>query len=42
VVLAAKRMGWLPAARPVVEALLADGLYLSRSLVTAALAEVGE
>jgi len=42
VVLAAKRMGWLPAARPVLEALLADGLYLSASLVTEALAEVGE
>ena len=42
VVLAAKRMGWLPAARPVIETLLAEGLYLSASLVTEALAEVGE
>ena len=42
VVLAAKRMGWIGAARPVVERLLADGLYLSPSLVAEALAEVGE
>jgi len=42
VVLAAKRMGWIVAARPLVEQLLEDGLYLSRTLVVAALAEVGE
>ncbi|WP_295437165.1 DUF3368 domain-containing protein [uncultured Thiodictyon sp.] len=42
IVLAAKRMGWIAAARPLVERLLGDGLYLSRTLVVAALAEVGE
>jgi len=42
VVLAAKRLGLLSAARPVVEKLLAEGLYLSPSLVTEALADVGE
>jgi hypothetical protein len=40
--LAAKRMSWIVAARPVVERLLGDGLYLSPSLVAQALAEVGE
>ena len=42
IVLAAKRMGLLSAARPVVEKLLSEGLYLSASLVAEALAEVGE
>ncbi|WP_295384479.1 DUF3368 domain-containing protein [uncultured Thiodictyon sp.] len=42
IVLAAKRMGWIAAARPLVERLLSDGLYLSPSLVIEALAEVGE
>ncbi len=41
-VLAAKRMGWIAAARPVVERLLGDGLYPSPSLVAEALAEVCE
>ena len=42
VVLAAKRMGWIASARPVIERLLADGLYLRPSLVAEALAEIGE
>ncbi|MBV5272629.1 MAG: DUF3368 domain-containing protein [Lamprocystis purpurea] len=42
VVLAAKRMGWIAAARPVVERLIRDGLYLSPSLMADALQEVGE
>jgi predicted nucleic acid-binding protein len=42
IVLAAKRRGWIVAARPVVERLLADGLYLSPSLAAEALLEVGE
>lgn len=42
IVLAAKRMGWIPAARPVVERLLREGLYLSAALIAAALQEVGE
>lgn len=42
VVLAAKRMGWIAAARPVIERLIGDGLYLRPSRVAEALAEVGE
>jgi len=42
IVLAAKRMGWIAAARPVIDRLLGDGLYLSPSLVAQALEEVGE
>lgn len=42
IVLAAKRMAWISTARPVVEQLLDEGLYLSSSLVAAALREVGE
>lgn len=42
VVLVAKRRGWIAGARPVVERLLGDGLYLSPSLVAEALHEVGE
>jgi len=42
IVLAAKRMGWVTAARPIIDRLLGDGLYLSPSLVAQALAEVGE
>ena len=40
--LATKRRGLIPAARPVVEALVGSGLYLSASIVTDALALVGE
>jgi predicted nucleic acid-binding protein len=42
VVLAAKRRGWVPSARAIVERLVDEGLYLSDSLVAEALAEVGE
>nr|WP_295590556.1 hypothetical protein [uncultured Lamprocystis sp.] len=35
-------MGWIAAARPVVERLIRDGLYLSPSLMADALQEVGE
>ena len=42
VVLAARRKEWIPAARPVIERLLKEGLYLSSSLVSEALVEVGE
>jgi predicted nucleic acid-binding protein len=42
VVLAARRKEWIPAARPVIERLLKEGLYLSSSLVSDALVEVGE
>jgi predicted nucleic acid-binding protein len=41
-VLAAKRRGLVPAARPVVEELIASGLYLSEEIVNGALALVGE
>jgi predicted nucleic acid-binding protein len=39
---AAKRKGWIPSACPIVGRLVDDGLYLSGSLVAAALAEAGE
>jgi predicted nucleic acid-binding protein len=42
VILRAKRRGDIVAARPLVEELLRQGLYLSESLVRAALAEVEE
>lgn len=42
VVLAAKRAGHLPAARPLVERLRKSGLYLSAALIADALREVGE
>ena len=42
VILRAKRAGFVPAARPLVEELLKKGLYLSRNLVEQALGEVGE
>jgi predicted nucleic acid-binding protein len=41
-ILRAKRRGFIPAARPVVEKLLEHRLYLAHDLVEAALAEVGE
>lgn len=41
-VLAAKRRDLVPAARPVIEALIASGLYLSEQIVDSALALVGE
>ena len=41
-VLAAKRQGLVPAARPAIEALIASGLYLSEEIVDRALALVGE
>jgi len=41
-ILAAKRRGAVPAARPVVEALIASGLFLSEEVVDAALGLVGE
>ena len=42
IVLAAKRRGWIPAARPVIEDLVARKMYLSGDLIAAALQEVGE
>jgi predicted nucleic acid-binding protein len=41
-VLAAKRRGVVPAARPLVDDLIASGLYLSEEIVDRALALVGE
>jgi predicted nucleic acid-binding protein len=41
-VLRAKRQGVLPAARPVVEELLAVGMYLSEKIIDQALALIGE
>lgn len=42
IVLAAKRGGRIPAARPVIEDLVTRKLYLSHDLIAAALREVGE
>jgi predicted nucleic acid-binding protein len=42
VVLRARRTGQLPAARPLVERLLSEGMYLSLQVADAALREVGE
>ena len=41
-VLAAKRRGLVPTARPVIDELIANGLYLSEEIVDRALALVGE
>ncbi len=41
-VLLAKRRGVIPAARPVLDELIAAGMYLSPSVIAAALALVGE
>lgn len=41
-ILRAKRRGFIPAARPVVERLIEHRLYVAHDLVEAALAEVGE
>ena len=42
VVIYAKQQGWLPAARPVVEQLRQEGMYLSDQLMDQVLAQVGE
>jgi predicted nucleic acid-binding protein len=42
VVLRAKRRGFIPAARPLIESLLEQRFYLAHDFVEAALAEVGE
>lgn len=42
IILRAKVAGVIPAARPLVEKLLRNGAYLSKDLVAAALAEIGE
>jgi len=42
VVLVAKRRGWIPHARQVVERLQAQGMFLSADLIAAALQDVGE
>ena len=42
VLLRAKKLGMIPAARPLIEDLLRSGLYLSRDLVQQALLDVGE
>lgn len=42
VVIYAKQQGWIPAARPVVERLRQEGMYLSDQLMNQALAQVGE
>jgi predicted nucleic acid-binding protein len=42
IVLAAKRHGWIPSARVVMEDMLAAGLYLSRRVLDTALERVGE
>jgi len=42
ILLIAKRRGWIPAARPVVEHLLTQGMFLSPGLIAMALAEIGE
>ncbi|WP_295577547.1 DUF3368 domain-containing protein [uncultured Lamprocystis sp.] len=42
IVLAAKRRGVIPAARPVIEELVSAGLYLSRRVLDDALLRVGE
>jgi predicted nucleic acid-binding protein len=41
-VLAAKRRGLVPAARPLIDELIASGLYLSEEIADRALALVGE
>jgi predicted nucleic acid-binding protein len=42
IVLRAKRRGLIPQARPVVERMMANGMYLSQSILQKALALVGE
>ncbi|MBF0463320.1 MAG: DUF3368 domain-containing protein [Magnetococcales bacterium] len=42
IVLIAKKRGMIPLARPIMEALLAHGMYLSRSVLDQALTRVGE
>ena len=42
VILIAKQRGWIDAARPVIDQLIATGMYLRPSLVDGASAEVGE
>jgi predicted nucleic acid-binding protein len=42
VILRARKLGMIPAARPLIEELLQRGLYLSRELVQQALRDVGE
>ncbi|MBI2899998.1 MAG: DUF3368 domain-containing protein [Planctomycetes bacterium] len=42
IVVAARRRGWLPAARPVLNRLLAVGMYVTPALVDAMLADIGE
>jgi predicted nucleic acid-binding protein len=41
-VIYAKQQGWIPAARPVVERLRQEGMYLSDQLMNQVLAQVGE
>lgn len=41
-VLVAKRRGWIPHARPVIERLQAQGMFLSADLISTALQDVGE
>ncbi|HID56261.1 TPA: DUF3368 domain-containing protein [Candidatus Poribacteria bacterium] len=41
-VLIAKQRGLIPAAKPIVEQLLSNGMYLSRKVINKALALVGE
>ena len=42
IVLRAKRRGLIPQARPVVEKMIANGMYLSQSILQKALALVNE
>jgi len=42
IVLVAKRLGLIPKARPVIEDMIATGLYLSRKVLDEALRRVGE
>lgn len=42
IVLACRRANVVPAARPLVEALVAEGIHLDPGLIAASLAEVGE
>ena len=42
IILRAKRRGFIPAARPIIQKLLDRGLYLAHDLVEASLAEAGE
>lgn len=42
IVVRAKRQGWIPAVRPVMESLIEAGMYLSDAVLREALARVGE